>query len=92
MKKVEVIKIPVRYDGATFKAGESFEMEAEHVNESLVKVTGEAEKTPKTISEMTIPELKEYAAEHEIDLGEAKKRDEILEVIQAEEDGETPEE
>ncbi|MCM3273666.1 hypothetical protein [Paenibacillus elgii] len=37
----------------------------------------------KAIEDMTLPELKEYAAEHRIDLGEAKKKDEILAVIEA---------
>ncbi|CAG9620878.1 hypothetical protein [Sutcliffiella rhizosphaerae] len=83
MKIVEVIKIPVRYNGETYQAGESFEMEDEYVNESLVNVTGEVERGPKTIREMTIAELKEYATEHEIDLGDAKKKDDILEIIQA---------
>lgn len=83
MKQVEVLKVPVRYKGVTHTPGASFEMEDEHVNESLVKVTGEVEKSPKTVEEMTVPELKDYAAEKTIDLGDAKKRDDILEVIQA---------
>lgn len=83
MKIVEVKEIPVRYNGTTYQPGSSFEMEAIHVNESLVKVTGEVEKVPKAVGEMTIQELKEYAAENGIDLGDAKKRDEILEIIGA---------
>lgn len=47
---------------------------------------------PKTIEEMTIAELKEYAAENDINLGDAKKRDEILEVIQPAENEESPQE
>lgn len=39
-------------------------------------------KTPKTVDEMTLAELKAYATEHEIDLGEAKKKDEILGAIE----------
>ena len=35
------------------------------------------------LSEMTIAELKELAAEHEIDLGVAKKKADIIEVILA---------
>lgn len=38
---------------------------------------------PKTIEEMTVAELKDYAMQNDIDLGDAKKRDEILEVIQS---------
>lgn len=42
---------------------------------------------PKTVDEMTIPELREFATENSFDLGEAKKRDDILEAIQTAEDG-----
>ena len=41
------------------------------------------EKAPKTIDEMTVTELKKYAKDNDIDLGEAKKQKDILEVIQA---------
>lgn len=40
-------------------------------------------KKPKKIEEMTIPELREYATNHGIELGDAKKRDEILEAIES---------
>lgn len=56
-------------------------MEDEHVNETLVKITGEVEQAPKSIEEMTVPELKEYAAENDIDFKDAKKKEEILEAI-----------
>lgn len=86
MKKVEVINVPVRYNGVTYKQGESFEMEDKHVTETLLKVTGDVKKVPITVDEMTVPELKKYAKEKEIDLGEAKKQEEILEIIQAHEE------
>ncbi|MCK1999731.1 hypothetical protein MPH47_21325 [Psychrobacillus psychrodurans] len=41
------------------------------------------EKAPKTVEEMTVTELKKYAKDNGIDLGEAKKQKEILEAIQA---------
>ncbi|WP_438312230.1 hypothetical protein [Sporosarcina sp. FA9] len=82
MKIVQVKDIPVRYESITYQPGSSFEMEEKYVNESLVIVTGDVEVIQKTIEEMTIAELKDYAASHEIDLGDAKKRDEILEAIQ----------
>lgn len=41
------------------------------------------EKAPKTVEEMTVAELKKYAKDNDIDLGEAKKQKEILEAIQA---------
>ncbi|KAA0944079.1 hypothetical protein FQ087_18305 [Sporosarcina sp. ANT_H38] len=49
-------------------------------------------KEPKRVEEMTVPELKEYATENDIDLGEAKKRDDILAVIQSFEEENAPEE
>lgn len=36
---------------------------------------------PKTIDEMTIAELKDYASANAIDLGEAAKKDDILTII-----------
>lgn len=34
------------------------------------------------IEKMTVAQLKEYAAKHEIDLGEATKKEDVLKVIQ----------
>lgn len=82
MKIVKVKDIPVRYENTTYQPGSSFEMEEKYVDESLVTVTGDVEIIQKTIEEMTITELKDYVASNEIDLGDAKKRDEILEAIQ----------
>lgn len=88
MKQVKVLKVPVRYKGVTHTPGASFEMEDDHVNESIVEVTGDI--GPKSITEMTIAELKKYAEENEIDLGTAKKQKEILDVIQEFEKEKTP--
>lgn len=41
----------------------------------------EAASKSKTIDEMTVPELKQYATDNEIDLGAAKKKADILEII-----------
>lgn len=41
MKNVKVLKVPVRYKGVTHAPGTSFEMEDEHVNDSIVEVTGD---------------------------------------------------
>jgi predicted NUDIX family NTP pyrophosphohydrolase len=38
---------------------------------------------PKPVEKMTVPELKQYAEEKQIDLGDATKKDEILAAIQA---------
>ena len=43
----------------------------------------EKQTVEKPLEEMTVAELKEYADRHGIDLGEAKKKVEILAVIQA---------
>lgn len=44
------------------------------------KVEGEADVKP--IDKMNVDELKAYAAEHKIDLGEATKKADILKIIQ----------
>lgn len=44
------------------------------------KVEGEADAKP--IDKMNVDELKGYAAEHKIDLGEATKKADILKIIQ----------
>lgn len=43
----------------------------------------EEQTAEKPLDEMTVAELKEYADQHGIDLGEAKKKAEILVAIQA---------
>ncbi|MFJ8064900.1 hypothetical protein ACIQYS_09725 [Psychrobacillus sp. NPDC096426] len=53
MKKVEVIKTPIRYKDVTYRAGESFEMNDDHVNESLVKVLGDVSKGAKGKAQTT---------------------------------------
>ncbi|BBI32037.1 hypothetical protein [Cohnella abietis] len=40
--------------------------------------------TDKPLDKQTLPELKDYAALHEIDIGEASKKEDILSVIQLE--------
>ena len=39
-------------------------------------------KEPKTVEDMTVSELKDYADKNEIDFGDAKKRDDLLAAIQ----------
>ena len=51
--------------------------------EELLEETAEEEvETP--ISEMSLQELKSYAAEHNIDISAAKKRRDVLDIIKAE--------
>ena len=61
-----------------------FETNDEAVSEKLkgmgYEVTGEADAKP--IDDMKVDELKAYAAENNIDLGEATKKADILKIIQ----------
>jgi hypothetical protein len=41
---------------------------------------------PKPVDKMTVDELRTYAAEHDIDLGDAKKKADILAVIELAQD------
>lgn len=90
MKLVEVIKVPVRYKGKTYPCGAQFEMHEDHVNEKLVKIIGDVpekqEQIPdninKPLEEMTIDELKAYAAERNIDIGKATTEDGIIKKIE----------
>lgn len=63
-----------------------FETNDEAVAEKLkgmgYEVTGEADAVEKPVSKMNLDELKAYAAEHNIDLGDAEKKADILKVIQ----------
>lgn len=86
--EVKVIDIPVRYDGITYPAGNVFSADEADVKSmlQLVTVIGESkdpEGAEKSVDKMKIDELKEHAALHEIDLGEAKTKPEILAVIKA---------
>lgn len=85
----------VKYGKNRFVKGDVLEVTEEEYEQLLESkliqndYTESIQQKPKTIDEMTIPELKNYAAAREIDLGEAKKRDEILKAIQ---DAEKPKE
>lgn len=84
MKQVKVLKVPVRYNGVTYAPGASFEMEDEHVNESIVEVTGEVavDNTPSEFEGKTLDELKAYAEEHKIDIGKASTEEGIIKKIE----------
>jgi hypothetical protein len=83
MKQVKVLKVPVRYNGVTHAPGASFEMEDEHVNESIVEVTGEVavDNIPSEFEGKTFEELKAYAEEHNIDIGRASTEEGIIKKI-----------
>lgn len=89
--KVEVKKTAIRHNGTLYSKGASFSVTAEqyerikqHVEvlEEDEAATGNADKA---IDDMTISELKAYAASAEpaIDLGEATRKEDILAAIKA---------
>ncbi|ATO50140.1 hypothetical protein P4V86_19410 [Brevibacillus laterosporus] len=96
--KVKVLDIPIRYNHNTYRVGEVFEIEEEHlrgIEELVVPQISEESQEPETypleeksIDKMTVAELKEYAIQHDIDLGEATKKDDILAVIKGAESNE----
>ena len=78
----------VKLDQDLYRAGEeaTISEEAFEAIEELEVIESKFEridKAPKTIEEMTVAELKKYAKDNNIDLGDAKKQKDILEVIQA---------
>ncbi|MEC0089337.1 hypothetical protein [Paenibacillus macquariensis] len=79
MKKVEVIEIPVRYNGETYVAGQTFEIEVQHIAGIQQHVNVISEDKP--FEEMKLDELKEYAKSKEIELGKATKTEDILAII-----------
>ncbi|MGG1444346.1 hypothetical protein ABE354_20265 [Brevibacillus laterosporus] len=96
--KVKVLDIPIRYNHNTYRMGEVFDIEEGHLRdiENLVvpQISEELQESEiypleeKSIDKMTVAELKEYAIQHEIDLGEATKKDDILAVIKGVESNE----
>ncbi|MEK3974739.1 hypothetical protein [Psychrobacillus sp. FSL K6-1267] len=82
MKLVEVLKVPVRYKGETYKKGDSFEMDDDHFNEELVKVTGEVKQEDNPFDGMSIDELKVYAEQQNIDIGNATTEKGIIKKIE----------
>lgn len=81
---VQVKSIPVRHNGARHVAGEEFQIDKEHYDRLKAHVIVVDENDPpKPIEKMTVAELKEHAAENGIDLGEATKKEDILQLILA---------
>lgn len=80
---VEHSETPTVYSEDRFTPQQLAEIKAEPM---LIVQEGIAEPdgiSAKPWDKMTVAELKAYAAEHKIDLGEATKRDDILAVIAA---------
>lgn len=77
----------VKLGADIYRKGDTAEVSAEVLDEIKATIEEGYSGTPKTetveVQDMTIAELKDYAKEQSIDLGEAKKRDDILTAIQA---------
>jgi len=87
---VKVKKIPVRHGGQRYLADEEFTISQAHYEKikKFVDIVDDSPGTtddqePKSIEELTIPQLKAFAEEKGIDLGDATKKDDILSLIQA---------
>lgn len=79
-------RLPVRHNGKTYKAGETIEVDLKDYERIQAHVSVlEAEETmvEKPLEKMTLAELKVHAEKHEIDLGEATKKEDILAAILA---------
>lgn len=97
MKKVlvEVIDIPVRYEGVTYYKGQTFQVLPDHVSNKFMKVMGEKSKDQTPISyedkplsldkegleALSLDGLKDYASEMGIKLGRARTEEGIIEKI-----------
>jgi hypothetical protein len=86
--KVEVKDTAIRHDGTLYSKGASFSVapeQYERIKQHVEVLEKDKPVAEKSIDEMTVPELKGYAASSEppIDLGDATKRDEILAKIKA---------
>lgn len=81
--KVEVKEIPIRHNGQLYQEGESFSVtEKEFARlEQYVNFLEDEAPAAILVTEMKLPELKAYAKEKSIDLGEATKREDVLAVI-----------
>lgn len=82
--KVEVNEIPIRHNGQLYQKGEPFTVTAkEYVRiEKHVTVLEDDENVPPVpVTEMDLPDLKDYAKQHNIDLGKATKKEDILAAI-----------
>lgn len=85
MKIVKVIDIPVRYEDKTYRAGETFEIESEHVNDKLVEVIGDVEKVPEPPvdpEDLTVDEIKEKLDELEIPYKSKDKKEDLITLLE----------
>ncbi|WP_138496340.1 hypothetical protein [Paenibacillus pinistramenti] len=83
---VEVNNIPIEHDGTLYEKGASFSLPAdqhERLKDYVTVLEENDELADKSVEDMTVAELKAYAAEHQIDLGDAAKKEDILAKIKA---------
>lgn len=80
--KVEVKEIPIRHNGQLFEKGNSFSVTAKEYErlEKYVTVL-EEDAAPVSVTEMDLSDLKDYAKKHNIDLGKATKKEDVLAAI-----------
>lgn len=92
--KVTLLK-GIKYKGEPHKAGDTIDAETKDIAEMIAKgvvakdtevpeegeVQGEPDPVETDIEKMKVPQLKEYAEVNGIDLGEATKKEEILNAI-----------
>ncbi|WFR63034.1 hypothetical protein P9222_00865 [Paenibacillus amylolyticus] len=86
--KVEVNNIPIRHDGTLYKQGASFSVPAKvyetiksHV--TVLDEADEADTVTDPLEAMEPDELRAYAADRDIDLGNATSKEGILKKIKA---------
>lgn len=90
MTKVKVTvkqgEFPIRYEGERYLAGEEFVIDEKHllpsmeVLEVLEEVKHDGQVSP--FAEMSLEDLKAYAAEHNIDIGKASTEEGIIKKIE----------
>ncbi|MFS1514564.1 hypothetical protein VQL36_19355 [Chengkuizengella sp. SCS-71B] len=80
--KVQTKRIPITHNGKTYKVNVPFEV-SESDYEKIKGLVEVIEEDQKTINEMLLDELIEYAAKNNIDLGEATLKDDIKAVIKS---------
>ncbi|MCM3701435.1 hypothetical protein [Paenibacillus macerans] len=79
--KVEVLSTPIRHNDSLYEQGESFlitEDQYDRIKKAVKVIDETPEHTAKTIDDMTLAELKEYAKLNNIDLDGATKKEDVL--------------
>lgn len=79
---VQVKKVPVRYKGKTYRAGEELEIKKDHFNENLMVIIDDAEDDkPKPPSKLTKDEIKTELKKLNIPFDDGAKREDLLDLL-----------